>query len=75
MAAPSIHDLFALVKAHPDFRFGTIFVAADVDGETHDEPAYAGWYDEDTNHEHHAELHLVEAGWEYLNNECKEGAA
>ena len=57
----SIHDLFKQVQEHPDFRFGTIFVAADID-----DGGYANdWGDADKKW---AEEHLVAAGFEYLNN-------
>jgi len=42
----SIHDLFAKVKAHPDFRFGTIFVADDLPDDAPTDPgAYRGFRD------------------------------
>lgn len=53
----SIHDLFKQVKEHPDFRFGTIFVAADIED---------GDYDWTEHDEKWAEEAIVSAGFEYL---------
>ena len=54
----SIHDLFRQVKEHPDFRFGTIFVAADI------EDGGYGWNQEDPKWR---EQHLTRAGFDYLD--------
>ena len=55
----SIHDLFQQVREHPDFRFGTIFVAGDIeDGDFE-------WDEE--NDEKWAEAHITAAGFEYLS--------
>jgi hypothetical protein len=36
--ASDIHTLFAAVKAHPDYRFGTIFVAGDLPDDAPTDP-------------------------------------
>lgn len=53
----SIHDLFQKVREHPDFRFGTVFVAADIEDGDYD------WNEHDPKW---AEQHITRAGFEYL---------
>ena len=53
----SIHDLFARVKAHPDYLFGTIFVTKDLPVEKLNDLGVK-WGEEA----------LVAAGAEYIEN-------
>lgn len=55
----SIHDMFAEVKEHPDFVFGTVFVKDDL-------PKDFEWGD--LHDPKHAEDHIVQAGFEYIEN-------
>lgn len=58
MPPESIHDLFSKVRQHPDYVFGTIFVAADFPGET---------VPDDFN-ENRAEDCIVEAGNHFIDD-------
>jgi hypothetical protein len=53
----SIHDLFAAVRAHPDYVFGTIFVTDDVPPEKLEVVRKAAKWGEEA---------IVESGFEYI---------
>lgn len=58
MSGRSVHDLFAELREHPDFVFGTIFVKDDFPG---GEPRWGEF-----GNERRAEDHIVAAGFEYI---------
>lgn len=55
----SIHDLYAAVRAHPDYVFGTIFVTEDVPPERLEQVLEGAKWGEE---------HITAAGFEYIEN-------